>query len=119
MLHSRQKSVIISCVGAPNSRSIAAHNVSMTVTDGPAVVHMAKPSKTITFKNYVRQHFVTFLKAQITATVTRIDVCRNNCPGSLKVQTQIQRGSGPRTQLDPAGSSLIPNREWKKFLPNT
>ena len=40
MLRSGQKSVIISCVGAPTSRSIAAH-VSMRVTDGPAVIHIS------------------------------------------------------------------------------
>jgi hypothetical protein len=120
MLRSGQKSDIIRCVGAPTGRSLAARNVSMTVMDGPAVVHMVKPTKSITFKDYVPQHIVPFLQAQITATVTRIDLCWDTYPdGSLKVQTQTRRGSGPRTQLGPDGSSPIPKREWNKFLANT
>ena len=119
MLRTGQKSDIIGCVGAPKGRSPTARNVSMMVIDGPAMVHMVTPMKAITFKDYVPQHIVPFLKAQTTPTVTRIDVVWDIYPeNSLKDQAQARRGSGPRTQLGPDGPSPIPQREWKKFLAN-
>lgn len=96
MLRSGQKSDIIGCVGAPTGRSLVAWDVSMMVMDGPAVVHMVKPTKSTTFKDYVPQHIVPFLQAQMTATVTHIDLCWDTYPeGNLKVQTQTRGGSGP------------------------
>ena len=55
MLHSGTKLNIFGCIGAPTGKSVAAMNVTMMVMDGPVVVHMVKPIKSITFKDYVSQ----------------------------------------------------------------
>ncbi len=76
---------ILGCIGAPTSRSPAARDVSMMVFDGPVIVHMVKPTKSITFKDYVLQHIVPFLQGQTSAAVNRIDVVWDVYPdGSLK-----------------------------------
>ncbi len=119
MLLSGRKADILSCKGAPTSRSPAAWNVSVMVFDGPAIVHMVKPTKSITFKDYLLQRIVPFLQGQTSAAVNRIDVVWDVYPDeSLKAQTQARCGTGPWPQLRPEGSSPIPKRDWQKFLPN-
>ncbi len=62
MLCSGHKSDIPSCIGAPTSKSPAAQDVSMMVFNGPAIVHMVKPT------------IVSFLQGQISAAANNIDV---------------------------------------------
>ncbi len=69
MLHSRHKSDILSCIWAPTFRSPAAWDVSMMVSMGKQLYTWS-----ITFKDYVLQHIVSFLQGQISVAVNYIYV---------------------------------------------
>ena len=82
--------------GAPTGSSTESRNVSVMIMAGPALVHMIKPTNKNNFNQYVPKHFMPFPQSQLTETVTRLDVCWDTyLEGSLKVQTQAWRCSGP------------------------
>ncbi len=86
----------------------------------PAVVHMVRPTRAATFSDYVHMHVVPFLKSHLTPSVERVDAVWDVYPEtSLKIQTQLRRGSDPRTQIGIGGSTPIPKRDWQKYLMNT
>lgn len=120
MLRSGTKSHILKCLGAPTSASAGARHVTVQVLDMAAVVHMVCPSRSATFRDYVPMHLIPFLNSQLTTSVERVDAVWDTYPEkSLKLQTQLRRGSGPRTQIGQNGNTPIPKRDWQKYLTNT
>ena len=121
MLRSGTKSDILKCLDAPTSACAAARNVTVQVFDMAAVIHMdMRPTRAATFSDYVPMHLASFLKSQLTASVQRVDVVWDTYPErSLKTQTQLWRGSGPRTRIGKDGNTPIPKRDWQKYLNNT
>ena len=114
------KSDILKCIGAPTSTSIAARDVTVLIVDMAAVVHMVRPTRAATFSDYVPMHLVPFLEHMMTPSVTRVDAVWDTYPEkSLKMQTHLRRGTGPRTRLGEDGRTPISKKDWQKYLSNT
>jgi len=120
-LRAGTKSDILKCIHAPTGHAIPATQAIVQVVDMATIIHMVPPTRALTFSEYVPMHIVPFLKAQMTTTVQRIDTVWNTYPEqNLKSQTQLRRGSGTRTQLEPDGDGTtpIPKRDWQSYMKN-
>ncbi len=118
-LRAGTKSDILTCIQAPTGHSNLPIQATVLVVDMAAVVHMVNPTRAVTFAEYVPVHIVPFLKAQVTATVERIDLVWDTYPDeNLKSLTQQRRGSGPRTRISIDGSTPIPKGDWQSYLKN-
>ncbi len=119
-LRSGTKSDILKCLAVPNTACTDARDVTVQVLDMPALVHIVRPTHATTFNDYVSMHLVPYLTSNLSPSVERIDAVWDVYPDdSLKLQTQLRRGSGPRTRIGQDGRSNIPTRDWQKYLANT
>ena len=110
------KSNILQCLpGMPEEKRFQAVKlVTCFVFDMAAVIHMVKPTRAITFDEYVPVHLVPFLQAQFSESVTTVHAIWDTYPAqSLKAQTHNQRGVGTYTRL--CGKTPIP-KDWPSFL---
>ena len=85
------------------------------------IILMVRPTRAVTFAEYVSLNIVPFLKNQLTSTVERVDAIWDTYPEkNLKSLTQKRRGTGVRTRLEPNsdGSTPIPKRDWQSYLKN-
>ena len=118
-LRAGTKSDILKCIHAPTGHAIPATQAIVQVVDMATIIHMVPPTRALTFKEYVPMHTGPFLKAQMTTTVQRINIVWDTYPEqNLKSQTQLRRGLGTRTQLEPDGdgSTPIPKRYWQSYI---
>ena len=49
-------------------------DVTVKVLDGPAIVHMDRPTRAKTFDEYASLHFVPFIRSHLGGQVTRLDI---------------------------------------------
>ncbi|MES9882214.1 MAG: hypothetical protein ABW185_15180 [Sedimenticola sp.] len=121
-LRAGSKSDILKCfqVGSNPQAIGSARNivdVTVKVLDGPAIVHMVRPTRAKTFDEYASIHFVPFIKSHLGGQVTRVDIVWDvYLEQSLKGQTQRRRGTGTRTRV--TGKTPIPKKDWNQFLKN-
>jgi len=96
---------------APNCRSNATKAATLVVLDMAVVVHIFWPTLTHTFRDYVSQHLVPFVKSQITPTVTRVDAIWDTYPEeNHKTLTHQHRGFSSHTKTGD-GHTRIPQQE--------
>ena len=120
MLRQGNKSDILKCIEAPTTSCADAQKSTVHVLDMAALIHMVRPVRAATFNDYIHLHLVPHLKSQITPSVQRIDAVWDTYPEhSLKSHAHLRWGFGPRTRIDPTGSTPIPKRDWQTFLANT
>ena len=111
---------VLNCLGVPAAACTAASDVTVLALDRSAVVHMVRPAYAATFTDYVPIHLVPFLRSQLTPSVKRVDdVWDVYLEKSLRMQTQLRRGAGPRTRIGQDGSTPIRKRDWQKYISNT
>ena len=113
------KSDILKCIHALTGHTIPATQATVQVVDMAVIIHMVPPTRALTSNEYVPLHIVSFLKAQMTTTVQRIDAVWDTYPEqNLKSQTQQRLGSVARTRIeqDGDGSIIIPKRDWQSYL---
>ena len=83
-----------------------------------AIIHMVRPTRAVTFAEYVSLNGVLFLENQLTSTVERVNAIWDTYPEKLKSLTQKRRWTGVRTRLElnSDGSTPILKREWQSYL---
>ena len=115
------KSVILDCIpGIKNARTNPERNgASVIVLNMPAVIHMIKPHKAETFGDYIMQHLLPFLHAQMKESNTRVDAVWDRYPEqSLKNQARAKRlGTTKKRRIRASGNVPIPKgKEWQNYL---
>ena len=115
------KSGILDCIpGIKNARTNPERNgASVIVLDMPAVIHMIKPHKAETFGDYIMQHLLPFLHAQMNESTTRVDAVWDRYPEqSLKNQARAKRlGTTKKRRIRASGNVPIPKgKEWQNYL---
>ena len=93
-------------------------DVTVKVLDGPAVVHMVRPTYGTNYQQYVVRHFMPFITNYLTNSTSRLDIIWDIYPDhNLKAQAQAKRGN-PGVTTIVEGSTPVP-RDWNKFLANS
>ena len=114
------KSVTLDCIpGIKNARTNPERNgISVIVLNMQAVFHMIKPHKAETFGDYIMQHLLPFLHAQMNESTTRVDAVWDRYPEqSLKNQARAKRlGTAKKGRIRASGIVPIPKgRERQKY----
>ena len=92
---------------------------SVIVLDMPAVIHIVKPQKASTFGDYISQHLLPFLHAQMNDSTTRIEaVWDRYSEQSLKNQARTKRlGAVKERRIKASNNVPIPKvKEWQNYL---
>ena len=115
------KSQILECLpGIPNpGKNPKRNDASVVVLDMPAVIHMVKPQKANVFGEYISQHLLPFLQAQMNDSTTRIDAVWDRYPEkSLKNQARTKRlGTTKERRIKASNNVPIPKgKEWQNYL---
>ena len=63
MLRTGTKSDILKCLEAPTASNVHSHDVTVKVIDMAAVVHMVRPTRAVTFSDYIPMHLAPYLKS--------------------------------------------------------
>ena len=110
-----KKSDILQCLTIPKVTTPG--DITVTVLDAPAVIHMIRPTKDTDFQQYVDHHFIPYIASAISESTSRVDIIWDTYPDhNIKAQTESRRGTpGAKTVVAP--STPIPH-DWKKFLGN-
>ena len=112
-LRSGTKSVVLQCLTIP--KLTPPDDVTVKVLDGPAVVHMVRPTYGTNYQQYVVRQFMPFITNSVTNSTSRPDIIGDIYPDhNLKAQAQAKRGN-PGVTTIVEGSTLVP-RDWNKFL---
>ena len=82
LLRAGNKSDILTCIKAPTARVCTARQVSVMFFDMAAIIHMVRPTRAVTFAEYVSLNVVPFLENQLTSTVKRVDAIWDTYPES-------------------------------------
>lgn len=90
--------------------------VNAKILDGSVIVHVLKPNKCLTFREYISNVFHSFLKRELVS-IERLDLVWDvYMKSSLKNGIRKQRGSGIRTRV--SLDTKIPTK-WPDFLRNS
>ena len=115
------KSQILDCLPAipDKGKNPESKKATVVVLDMPAVIHIVKPQKAKLFADYVSQHLLPFLYAQMNDSASRIDAVWDRYPEkSLKNQARAKR-LGTIKERRIKASNNVPIRkgkEWQNYL---
>ena len=115
-LRSGTKTDVLQCLTIP--KLTPPDDVTVKVLDGPAVVHMVRPTYGTNYQQYVVRHFMSFITNSLTNSTSRLDIIWDNYPDhNLKAQAQAKRGN-PGVTTIVEGSTPV-SRDWNEFLANS
>ena len=83
LLRAGNKSDILTCIKAPTARVCTARQVSVMVFDMASIIHMVRPTRAVTFAEYVSLNVVPFLENQLTSTVKHVDAIWDTYPEKI------------------------------------
>ena len=115
-VRSGTKSDVLQCLTIP--KLTPPDDVTVKVLDGPAVVHIVRPTYGTNYQPYVVRHFMPFITNSLTNSTPRLDIIWDIYPDhNLKAEAQAKRGN-PGVTTIVEGSTPVP-RDWNKFLANS
>ena len=116
LTRSGTKSNVLQCLAIP--KLTPPDDVTVKVLDGPAVVHIVRPTYGTNYQPYVVRHFMPFITNSLTNSTSRLDIIWDiYLDHNLKAQAQAKRGK-PGVTTIVQGSTPVP-RDWNKFLANS
>ena len=97
MLRTSNKSDPLSLLDDIQDTSQDKPSVECTVIDGPAVINILAPENCITFKDYLKKVFLSFILQQFQSGCRRVDIVWGvYLENSFKEPARIKRGQGFR-----------------------